>query len=68
MIFGLCIQTGFQKYKIELISVSGTKNNVENITQKFTTILENIIRKYPEQNFWFDIIAKTLPLKWMPIY
>ena len=63
MIFGLCIQTGFQKYKIELISVSGTKNNVENITQEFTAILENIIRKYPEQNFWFHNRWKTIPQK-----
>jgi len=63
MIFGLCIQTGFQKYKIELISVSGAKNNIENITQEFTAILENIIRKYPEQNFWFHNRWKTIPQK-----
>ena len=63
MIFGLCIQTGFQKYKIELISVSASINSVENITQEFTTILENIIRKYPEQNFWFHNRWKTIPQK-----
>ena len=31
-----------QKYKIQLISVPGTEKNVENITQEFTAILENI--------------------------
>ena len=63
MIFGLCIQTGFQKYKIEFITVSVAKNSVENITQEFTAILENIIRKYPEQNFWFHNRWKTIPQK-----
>tara|TARA_B100000508_G_C11410966_1_gene253225 strand:+ start:77 stop:934 length:858 start_codon:yes stop_codon:yes gene_type:complete len=63
MIFGLCIQTDFQKYKIELISVSGSEKNVENITQEFTSILENIIRKHPEQNFWFHNRWKTIPQK-----
>ena len=63
MIFGLCIQTDLQKYKIELISVPGTEKNVENITQEFTAILENIIRKYPEQNFWFHNRWKTIPQK-----
>ena len=63
MIFGFCIQTDFQKYKIELISVSGSEKNVENITQEFTSILENIIRKHPEQNFWFHNRWKTIPQK-----
>ena len=63
MIFGSCIQTDFQKYKIELISVPGAEKNVENITQEFTSILENIIRKYPEQNFWFHNRWKTIPQK-----
>ena len=63
MIFGSCIQTDFQKYKIELISVTGAEKNVENITQEFTSILENIIRKYPEQNFWFHNRWKTIPQK-----
>ena len=63
MIFGLCIQTDFQKYKIELISVSGSEKNVENITQEFTSILEYIIRKHPEQNFWFHNRWKTIPQK-----
>ena len=63
LIFGLCIQTGFQKYKIELIPISGAKKSVESITQEFTNILEKIIKKYPEQNFWFHNRWKTIKQK-----
>ena len=61
MIFGVCVQTGFQKYKIELIPVSTIDNTIEKITQEYTLTLEKIIKQYPEQNFWFHNRWKTSP-------
>ena len=61
MIFGVCIQTGFQEYKIELIPVSTVDNTIEKITQEHTRTLEKIIKQYPEQNFWFHNRWKTSP-------
>ena len=61
MIFGVCVQTGFQKYKIELIPVSTVDNTIEKITQEYTLTLEKIIKQYPEQNFWFHNRWKTSP-------
>jgi len=63
MIFGLCIQIGFQKYKIELIPIIPVNNTIEDITKQYTLTLEKIIRKYPEQNFWFHNRWKTTPMK-----
>ena len=63
MIFGLCIQTGFQEYKIELIPIIPVNNTIEDITKQYTLTLEKIIRKYPEQNFWFHNRWKTTPMK-----
>ena len=59
MIFGICIQTEFQEYTIELIPILSFNNTIEDITQKYTLVLEQIIRKYPEQNFWFHNRWKT---------
>ena len=63
MIFGLCIQTGFQEYKIELIPIIPVNNTIEDITKQYTLTLEKIIRKYPEQNFWFHNRWKTTLMK-----
>ena len=63
MIFGFCIQTGFQEYKIELIPIIPVNNTIEDITKQYTLTLEKIIRKYPEQNFWFHNRWKTTPMK-----
>lgn len=63
MIFGLCIKTGFQEYKIELIPIIPVNNTIEDITKQYTLTLEKIIRKYPEQNFWFHNRWKTTPMK-----
>ena len=59
MIFGICIQTEFQEYTIELIPILSFKNSIEEITQKYTLVLEQIIKKHPEQNFWFHNRWKT---------
>lgn len=63
MIFGLCIQTGFQEYKIELIPIIPVNNTIEDITKQYTHTLEKIIRKYPDQYFWFHNRWKTNPMK-----
>ena len=51
MIYGICIQTGFQEYKIELIPITSVKNTIKDIIQEYTLTLERIIQKYPEQYF-----------------
>ena len=61
MIYGICIQTGFQEYKIELIPITSVKNTMEDITQEYTLTLERIIQKYPELYFWFHNRWKTTP-------
>ena len=61
MIYGICIQTGFQEYKIELIPITSVKNTIEDIIQEYTLTLERIIQKYPEQYFWFHNRWKTTP-------
>ena len=63
MIFGLCIQTGFQEYKIELIPIIPVNNTIEDITKQYTLTLEKIIRKYPDQYFWFHNRWKTTLMK-----
>ena len=63
MIFGLCIQTGFQEYKIELIPIIPVNNTIEDITKQYTLTLEKIIRKYPDQYFWFHNRWKTTQMK-----
>ena len=61
MVYGLCIQTGFQSYKIDFIHLKPKKETVESITQDYTNILENYINEYPEQYFWFHNRWKTSP-------
>ena len=63
MIYGICIQTGFQEYKIELIPINPVKHIIEDITQQHTLTLEEIIKKYPNQYFWFHNRWKTRPKK-----
>ena len=63
MIYGICIQTGFQEYKIELIPINPVKHTIEDITQQHTLTLEEIIKKYPNQYFWFHNRWKTRPKK-----
>ena len=36
--------------------------SIASITQTFTSILEDYIRKYPEQYFWFHRRWKTQPV------
>ena len=59
MVYGLSMQTGFQKYKIEFIQIKPKEDTIESITQDYTNVLESYINKYPEQYFWFHNRWKT---------
>ena len=59
IMLGACVQTGFQRYRIELVPVIASNQNVKDITQAYTTLLEKFIRQSPEQYFWFHRRWKT---------
>ena len=59
MVFGVCIQTGFQKYRIEFVPIISKSDSTQDITQAFTFIIEEKVRQYPEQYFWFHRRWKT---------
>lgn len=59
MIFGVCLQNQFNEYKIKITAIESEKNTVKTITQNYTSALETLIKKYPEQYFWFHKRWKT---------
>ncbi|MFL2989426.1 MAG: lysophospholipid acyltransferase family protein [Candidatus Neomarinimicrobiota bacterium] len=59
MIFGVCLQNQFNEYKIKITAIESKKNTVKTITQNYTSALETLIKKYPEQYFWFHKRWKT---------
>jgi len=59
MVFGVCIQTGFQKYRVEFEPIVPLNDSIQDITQAYTTIIEKKIRQYPGQYFWFHRRWKT---------
>ena len=61
IIFGVCVEIGFQKYEIQFETVKPISDNIADITQAFTSIIEEKVRKYPEQYFWFHRRWKTKP-------
>ena len=61
IMMGVCIQKGFQKYQIRFFTVDTTVQNIEQITQSYTSLLEKCIREKPEQYFWFHKRWKTKP-------
>ncbi len=61
VLFGVCIRKNLRSYNIEFSSVDTSKKSLEHITQSYTSLLENSIRKYPEQYFWFHRRWKTRP-------
>ncbi len=61
IMMGVCIQKGFQKYQIRFFTVDTTVQNIEQITQSYTSLLEKCIREKPEQYFWFHKRWKTTP-------
>ena len=63
MLYGVCIQCGFNDYRIEISQVKPKRVTVEEITQNYTLKLENLIKRYPEQYFWFHKRWKTKETK-----
>ena len=59
LIFGICVQKNIGQYQVEFIPINPDKKSVEDITQLYTTIIEQSIKKYPEQYFWFHNRWKT---------
>ena len=59
LIYGICVQQNMGKYRVEFIPINPTKKSVEDITQLYTPIIEQSIKKYPEQYFWFHNRWKT---------
>ena len=55
-------QNGKYKLHIQPVVPEG-KSTVKSITQAFTTLLEEKVRKFPEQYFWFHRRWKTMPYK-----
>ena len=53
-------QNGKYKLHIQPVVPEG-KSTVKSITQAFTTLLEEKVRKFPEQYFWFHRRWKTMP-------
>ena len=51
---------GYYKALLREVSVY-PDDTVETLTQRYTTILENIVRDYPEQYFWMHRRWKTQP-------
>lgn len=61
MMIGICIKKSFMHYEIRFSQVDTSSQNLTDITQNYTKILENHIRKNPEQYFWFHRRWKTRP-------
>ena len=59
LIFGICVQKDIEKYRVEFIPINPKKKSTEDITQLYTTIIEQSIKKFPEQYFWFHNRWKT---------
>jgi Kdo2-lipid IVA lauroyltransferase/acyltransferase len=65
---------GLRKYRlcfeppVELVRTGDTERDVFENTQKFTKVLEEIIRKYPEQWVWVHGRWKTRPQGDPPLY
>lgn len=59
LIFGICVQKNIRQYQVEFIPINPDKKSVEDITQLYTSVIEQSIKKYPEQYFWFHNRWKT---------
>ena len=63
IVFGVCIQIELHKYRVEFVPVIPKSENLQDITQAYTTIIEKMVRRYPEQYFWFHRRWKTKQVK-----
>jgi len=63
LVFGVCIQIELHKYRVEFVPVIPKSKSLQDITQAYTTIIEKMVRRYPEQYFWFHRRWKTKQVK-----
>ena len=63
IVFGVCIQIELHKYRVEFVPIIPKSKNLQDITQAYTTIIEKMVRRYPEQYFWFHRRWKTKQVK-----
>jgi KDO2-lipid IV(A) lauroyltransferase len=62
IIFVTCHMENINKYIVNIRPViTKNKSDIESITISYTCLLENIIKKYPDQYFWFHRRWKTKP-------
>ena len=62
IIFVTCHMENINKYILNIEPVKiHNKSDIESITISYTRLLEDIIKKYPEQYFWFHRRWKTKP-------
>ena len=62
IIFVTCHMKNINKYIINIRPVKiPNKSDIESITIAYTSLLENIIKKHPDQYFWFHRRWKTKP-------
>ena len=61
ILLGVCFKENFRKYHIHFESIDTTDKTITAITQDYTSKLENYIKKYPDQYFWFHRRWKTRP-------
>ncbi|HCN23997.1 MAG TPA: hypothetical protein DIS65_01335 [Candidatus Marinimicrobia bacterium] len=60
MVFITCTWQSSNKYEINCEKVVSEPNDtVKDITQRYSTILEKIIKQHPEQYFWWHRRWKT---------
>lgn len=59
----MTLRTGNGKFKSIFKEVSvHVDDTIESVTQRYTTVMENIIRQYPEQYFWMHRRWKTVSI------
>ncbi len=62
VVFTICYQNKPNDYTIEFHPIKISPNaTVKSITQSYTSLLEEFVRRYPEQYFWFHRRWKTKP-------
>ena len=65
--FATCIMGADRHYHVEFKAIDSSNlpadkaGAVQELTQRYTTELEKMIRRYPEQYFWFHRMWKTKP-------
>lgn len=63
VIFTICYQNKLNNYTIEFHPIKiDSGATIESITQSYTSILEEHIRRFPEQYFWWHRRWKTKPI------